>query len=382
MAARVNTGERSIGMSAPDIDERDVDAVAEVLRSGRIALGPKAIDFERAVAEWCGVPHAVAVSSGTAALHLIVRGLGLGPGDEVLVPSFTFAASVNAILYEGATPVFVDCEPDTFNLDPRDAERRVTPRTRAILVVDVFGHPADWDAIEAVARRHGLRMIDDCCEALGADYRGRRIGSLGDAGAFAFYANKQITTGEGGMIVTRDEALAHLARSLRNQGRDAMGAWLEHRRLGFNYRMSELAAALGVSQMARLPEFLERRGEVARMYTERLRELRWVRPPVVRPDVRMSWFVYVVTLGEGIDRAPVMAAMEARGIPVRAYFEPVHRQPYIRPEHRPEPGTLPVTDGVARRTVALPFHNRLSASDVDQVVAALREAVAECHALD
>ena len=369
-------------MSAPDLDQRDVDAVIEVLRSGRLALGPKAVEFERAVADWCGVPHAVAVSSGTAALHLIVRGLALGPGDEVLVPSFTFAASVNAILYEGATPVFVDCEPDTFNLDPLDAERRVSPRTRAIMAVDVFGHPADWDAIERVARRHDLRVIDDCCEALGAEHRGRRIGSLGDAGAFAFYANKQITTGEGGMIVTTDERLADLARSLRNQGRSAMGAWLEHKRLGYNYRMSELSAALGVSQMARLDEFLARRAEVARMYTAALEGLAWVRPPVVRPGVRMSWFVYVVTLGAGLDRGPVMSAMEARGVAVRAYFEPVHLQPYTRPEHRPAPGALPVTESVARRTLALPFHNRLSQQDVETVVATLREAVAECHALD
>jgi len=378
----MKTGEPSIGMSAPDIDERDVGAVVEVLRSGRLALGPKAVEFERAVAEWCGVPHAVAVSSGTSALHLIVRGLGLGPGDEVLVPSFTFAASVNAILYEGATPVFVDCEPDTFNLDPHDAARRVTARTRAIMVVDVFGHPADWDAIEDLARRHDLRLIDDCCEALGAAYRGRRIGSLGDAGAFAFYANKQITTGEGGMLVTGDARLAELARSLRNQGRGSMGAWLRHEHLGFNYRMSELAAALGLSQMGRLEEFLARRAEVARLYAEALAGLAWVRPPVVRPDVRMSWFVYVVTLAEGFDRDAVMAAMEARGVPVRAYFEPVHLQPYTRPEHRPQPGALPVTEQAARRTIALPFHNRLTPQDVDTVVATLREAVGECHALE
>ena len=368
-------------MSAPDLDQRDVDAVVEVLRSGRLALGPKAVEFEHAVAGWCGVPHAVAVSSGTAALHLIVRGLGIGPGDEVLVPSFTFAASVNAILYEGATPVFVDCQPDTFNLDPHDAERKVTPHTRAIMVVDVFGHPADWEAIEDLARRQHLQVIDDGCEALGADYRGRRIGSLGDAAAFAFYANKQITTGEGGMIVTADAGLAELARSLRNQGRAAMGAWLEHERLGFNYRMSELSAALGVSQMARLEEFLARRAAVAQAYAAALDGLTWVRPPVVRPGVRMSWFVYVVTLAPGLDRGPVMSAMEARGIPVRAYFEPVHLQPCTRTEHRPAPGALPVTESVARRTLALPFHNRLSQAEVDTVVAALRDAVAECHAL-
>jgi perosamine synthetase len=379
----VNTrDELTIGMSSPDIDETDIQAVVEVLRSGRVALGPKALAFEKAVAEWCGVPHAVAVSSGTAALHLIVRGLGIGQGDEVLVPSFTFAASVNALLFEGATPVFVDCEPDTFNLDPVDAEKRITPRTKAIMVVDVFGHPADWDAIERLADRYGLKVIDDCCEALGAEYRGRRLGGLGDAGAFAFYANKQITTGEGGMIVTRDGELAELARSLRNQGRGSMGAWLNHERLGFNYRMSELSAALGVTQMARLEEFLERRAGVAAVYTERLRGLGWLRPPVVRPEVRMSWFVYVVTLAEGFERDRVMASMGERGIPVRAYFEPVHLQPYTLEDHRPKPGSLPVTESSARRTMAIPFHNRLTEREIDVVVDSLRQIGSELHAND
>jgi perosamine synthetase len=378
----VKTREKPIGMSAPDLDDTDVQAVVEVLRSGRLALGPRAVDFERAVADWCGVEHAVAVSSGTAALHLIVRGLGIGPGDEVLVPSFTFAASVNAILFEGATPVFVDCEADTFNLDPVDAESRITPRTKAIMVVDVFGHPADWDGIERLAERHGLGVIDDCCEALGAEHRGRRLGSLGNAGAFAFYANKQITTGEGGMIVTGDGRLAEMARSLRNQGRGSMGAWLHHERLGYNYRMSELSAALGVTQMARLEAFLERRAAVAAMYDRRLGEFPWLRTPVVRPEVRMSWFVYVVTLAEGLDRDSFMQAIERRGVPVRAYFEPVHLQPYTRPEHRPEPGSLPVTESSALRTLALPFHNRLTEHEVDAVVDALREAASELHVDD
>ncbi len=369
--------EEPISMSFPDLEEEDVRAVLEVLPTGRLSLGPRLEEFERSLAAWVGVRHAVGVSSGTAALHLIVKALGLGPGDEVLVPSFTFAASVNAILYERATPVFVDIEPETYNLDPADLESKVGARTRAILAVDVFGHPADWDAILDVARRRGLVAIDDSCEALGAEHRGTRLGSLGAAAAFAFYPNKQITTGEGGMIVTDDGDLARLARSLRNQGRSEMGAWLEHERLGYNYRMDEMSAALGVSQLRRLPAHLERRDRVARMYGERLAEIDLVRPPRAFPWARPSWFVYVVTLAPGLDRRPVLEAMERRGIPVRAYFSPIHRQPYIRNEFALECADLPVTEDVARRTVALPFHNRLTEGEVERVVRALREAIAE-----
>lgn len=370
-----------IHMSFPDMDESDVKAVLEVLPTGRLSIGPKIEEFERAVAEYVGAPLAVAVSSGTAALHLAVKGLGIGPGDEVLVPSFTFAASVNVILYERATPVFVDIEPDTYNLDPADLERKVTPRTRAIMAVDVFGHPVEWDQVLAVARRHSLAVIDDSCEAMGAEYRGTRLGRFGDAAAFAFYPNKQITTGEGGILVTSDERIARLARSLRNQGRSEMGAWLEHERLGYNYRMDEMSAALGVSQLKRIESHIEKRGRVARMYGERLSRLDWVRPPVVRPHVRMSWFVYVATLEEGLDRAPVMAAVEARGIPVRAYFSPIHLQPYLRAEAGLDPAALPMTESVARRTIALPFHNNLSEEEVDRVVEALREAVGEVRGI-
>jgi len=368
--------EPPISMSSPDIDESDVAAVAAVVRSGRLALGPKTEELEARIAVYAGTRHAVAVSSGTAALHLAVQGLGLGPGDEVLVPSFTFAASVNVLLFERARPVFVDVEPDTYNLDPADVERKIGPRTRAILAVDVFGHPAEWDALRSIAARHRLRLIDDSCEALGAAYRGVRLGSFGDAAAFAFYPNKQITTGEGGVLVTDDEALAALARSLRNQGRGEMGAWLEHERLGTNYRLDEMSAALGVSQLERIETFLARRERVARAYGERLARLDRVRAPLVRPHVRMSWFVYVVTLACGIERDPVMRAIEAAGIPVRGYFPPVHLQPYVRDLLGTGPGLLPVTEAIARRTIALPFHNRLADDAIDRVVAALAHALA------
>lgn len=372
-------------MSAPDINEQDIAAVVEVLRSGRLSLGPRQEMFEDEVARYVGVRHAVAVSSGTAALHLIVRALGLRPGDEVLVPSFTFAASVNCLLYEGATPVFVDIEPETCNLDPADLERKINQRTRAVVVVDAFGHPADWAAIERITAKHGLPVIDDSCEALGARYQGRPIGQFGKAAAFAFYANKQITTGEGGMIVTDDPVLAGLCRSWRNQGRGAMDAWLVHEQLGYNYRMDEMSAALGASQLQRIEELLAQRAAVAHRYDRMLGGLPWLRTPIVRPRIRMSWFVYVVLLQKGLDRDAVITSMQERGVPARSYFSPVHMQPYFRrwsenggssasTSQRGE-GSLPVTEDISRRTIALPFHGRLREHEAEWVVEALEEAV-------
>ena len=364
-----------IPMSSPEIDEGDLAAVAEVLRSGRLSLGPKTEEFERELCKYLGVHHAVAVSSGTAALHLIVKALGLGPGDEVLVPSFTFAASVNVLIYEGVTPVFCDIEPVTYNLDPVDLEKRITSRTKAIMVVDVFGHPADWEAINQIATKFSLEVIDDSCEALGAEYDGRKLGQFGSAAAFAFYANKQITTGEGGALVTNNPEIAASARSMRNQGRGEMGSWLEHERLGFNYRMDEMSAALGLSQLRRVQSFLEKRRNVAELYSQRLQGVREVRIPAVAPRVLVSWFVYVITLDDRIDRNAVIEALRGREIPLRCYFPPLHLQSYISRYTDCRVGDLPVTESVARRTLALPFHNRLSKSEVDEVVDALVDAI-------
>ncbi len=364
-----------IPMSLPDMNSDDVQAVVDVIQSGRLALGPKTEEFERLVARYVGVKHAAAVSSGTAALHLLVRALGIGPGDEVLVPSFTFAASVNASLYEGATPVFVDVEPETYNLDPRDLSAKVTPNTKAIMAVDIFGHPADWDAILEVADSHNLKIIDDACEALGAEYKARRLGSFGDAATFAFYPNKQMTVGEGGIIVTDDEEIVRLVRSMRNQGRGEMGSWLEHERLGYNYRLDEMSAALGTSQFKRLETFLQKRERVARRYTERLQQVEGVRAPFVKDGVRVSWFVYVITLAEGLLRDPVMEKMAGQGIPTRGYFAPIHTQPYIRRRLGDLAGTLPVTESIASRAIALPFHNNLTDDEIEAVAAALEKAL-------
>jgi perosamine synthetase len=368
-----------VSMSAPDIDARGIEAVVEVLRSGRLALGPWAEKFEERVARYVGVEHAVAVSSGTAALHATVRALGLGAGDRALVPSFTFVSTVNALLFEGVEPVFVDITPDTYNLDPEDLERKLKPGTRAIMAVDIFGHPIDWDPVLAFARRHDLLVIDDSCEALGAEYGGRRVGAFGDAATFAFYPNKQITTGEGGMVVTADGQLAECIRSLRNQGRGRMGAWLHHERLGYNYRMDEMSAALGATQMERVEAILGARARVADLYRERLDGVEAVRLPVVREGVRVSWFVFVVTLGEGLERNRVIDHLAAAGIPSRGYFTPVHVQPYLRGHPSTAEPRLPVTEDAARRTLALPFHGRLTAGEVDRVGDALEAAVLACR---
>ena len=358
-----------LSMSAPDLNEADERAVLDALRSGVLGLGPSAERFEALCARAAGTAYAVAVSSGTAGLHLIVRALGITRGDEVLVPSFTFAASANAFTYEGGTPVFIDIDPETFNLDPAEISARRTPDTRAIMVVDIFGQPADWQAIDQTAG--DLLLIEDSCEALGAKYRGRPAGSFGRAGCFAFYPNKQVTTGEGGMIVTDDPALFQLCQSLRNQGRGEMGSWLNHERLGFNYRMDELSAALGVSQIQRLDAILAQRARVAEWYTHRLASLEWVRPPTIREEVDMSWFVYVVTLDRNIDRDSLVETLATRGVPSRAYFSPLHLQPYIRDRFGTREGMLPVTEDISRRTLALPFHNNITESQVDRVVRAL-----------
>lgn len=371
--------EKYIPMSMLDLDESDIQAVVEVLRSNRLALGPKINEFENFIARYIGVKNAIAVSSGTAALHLIVRALGIGPEDEVLVPSFTFISSVNSILYEGAKPIFVDIEPETYNLDPWDIERKITSRTKAIMAVDIFGHPGEWDEINRIAEKYSLKIIDDSCEALGAEYKGKKLGNFGDAAAFAFYPNKQMTTGEGGIIVTNNREIAHLCISMRNQGRGEMGAWLKHERLGYNYRMDEMSAALGISQLKRLETFLEKRENVANMYTKRLRKVDLIRAPLVKNHVKISWFVYVITLNEGLHRDLIMERLEQQGIPTRAYFSPVHLQPYIRVLLGTKEGDLPVTERISRQTIALPFHNNLKEEQINYVCNSLDEIISKIN---
>jgi perosamine synthetase len=347
------------------------------MRSGRLSLGPKLEEFEAAIATYTGVPHAVAVSSGTAGLHLCLLALGIGAGDAVLVPSFTFIAAANAIRFTGATPVFVDIDPVTLNMDPERIAAAITPRTRAILAVHAFGVPAEMEPILALARQHNLLVIEDACEALGAEYSGRKAGALGDAGVFAFYPNKQITTGEGGMIVTRDAAVAVRMRALRNQGRTGSD-WFDHQELGYNYRLSELACALGIAQMQRMEAILAQREWVARAYTNALRtEEPLILPQLTLPKRRISWFVYTVRLRAEFsqrDRDAILSAMAAQGIACGRYFAPIHQQPcYAEWRDR---CSLPVTESLAARTLALPFFTRISQAQIAAVAQALHTSLA------
>lgn len=364
-----------IPMSAPDLDDSDIIAVLDVLKSGRIAFGQKTREFEELMAEYIGVKYAVAVSSGTAGLHILVRAMGIQAGDHVLVPSFTFCSSVNVIVYERAKPIFVDIENETYNIDLNDLERKITPKSKAIIVVDVFGHPAEFDEIMKIAEKYNLKVIDDSCEALGSEYKGRKVGQFGDAAVFAFYPNKQMTTGEGGIIVTNDEDIARIARSLRNQGRTETSAWLEYEMLGYNYRMDELSAALGISQLKKLDLFLQKRERVAKGYTERLKKISVVKTPIVKPYVKMSWFVYVITLAKGIRRDLVMRELARMGIPSRGYFSPIHTQTYIRNYFDEDIPSLSITEDIGSRTLALPFHNNLTDSEIEYVVNSLEEAI-------
>jgi perosamine synthetase len=366
---------RQVPLSRPDIGPREEEYVLAALHSGVLGLGPYARRFEAEFAAFCGTEHAVCVSSGTAGLHLLVRTAGLGPGDEVITPPISFVASANVMLYERATPVFADVDPETFVLDPAAVEAAITPRTRALLPVHVFGYPCDLEALGALAEKHSLTIIEDACEAVGSERSGRRVGGAGNPAVFAFYPNKQMTTGEGGMVTTDDAALAAHLRSLANQGRSDSGDWLEHDKLGFNYRMDELSAAVGLAQTERLEEILGARAAVAARYHDLLAGIGGVAvpAPTAPGDVR-SWFVYVVRLDAAIDRDAVMATLQARGVACKPYLPAVHLQPFYRSlGHRP--GEFPVAEAVARSTLALPFHTRLAADDQAYVAACLADAL-------
>jgi dTDP-4-amino-4,6-dideoxygalactose transaminase len=389
-------------MSSPELTDADVAAVNEVLETRYLSLGPKIEAFEAAFAAEVGAAHAVGVNSGTSGLHLAVIAAGIEEGDFVITTPFSFIASANCVLFERAVPVFVDVDPRTFNIDPELvalAAERLTGRggegergggganskfqipnskgrLKAILAVDAFGQPADYDAIQQVADEYGLVVIEDACEAIGAEYKGRRAGTLGDVGVFAFYPNKQMTTGEGGMVVTDREAWAALFRSLRNQGRDVFDAWLNHTRLGYNYRMDEMSAALGLSQLGRIEELLAKRGRVAGWYDERLGGVAGVETPYVAPTTtRMSWFVYVVRIAEGVGRDRVMRALAAEGIPSRPYFTPIHLQPFYRETFGYERGDFPVTEKAGDTCLALPFSGVMTEGQVGRVCEVLTKAV-------
>ncbi len=360
----------TIPLARPNITQAEIDAVVAVLKTPHLSLGPKVAEFETAFAGVCGTRHAVACSSGTAGLHLVVRAMGIGAGDEVVTTPFSFVASSNCVLMEGARPVFVDIDPDTWMIDPQGIEPAVNARTKAILPVDVFGQVADMDAISAIARRHRVRVVEDSCEALGTRFQGRPAGSLGDAGVFGFYPNKQITTGEGGMVVTDDDRLADLCRSMRNQGRGTDGGWLAHPRMGFNYRLTDLQCALGTVQLSRLGEIMAARSQVYRWYRDRLADEKRVVLQKVRPGQEISWFVFVIKLADRYtqtDRDRILKTLSARGIGCSNYFAPIHLQPFYVERFGHKPGDFPVCEAVAARTIALPFHHELTEHDIDAI---------------
>lgn len=361
-----------IKLANPDITSKEINAVAKVLISGTLSLGPEILKFERAFARYTGRKHALAVSSGTAGLHMITRALGLKPGDEVITPPYSFAASVNCILYQGARPVFVDIDPQTLNLDPKRIEAAITRRTKAVLAVDVFGLPADYNRIQAICKKHRLTLIEDSCEALGAECQGKRAGSFGMAAVFGFYPNKQITTGEGGMVLTDDDRLAETMRSLRNQGRHSMGGWLAHHELGYNYRMADINAALGRVQLSRISGILARRKKVAqnyqRLFAQRLPEFTTLGD---HPGMTRSWFVFVALVPErlkGFGRDRLIKRLQEKGIGCAHYFPALHLQPYLTKELKHKKGDFPAAEDTADRSFAIPFHHRLTNEDQIKVV--------------
>jgi perosamine synthetase len=365
---------RRIPLARPYFDEREEELVLEVLRSGRLSLGPAIDRFEALIAERVGAPYAAAVSSGTAGLHLLVRIAGLGPGDEVITSPLSFAASANCFLFEGATPVFADVDPRTWNLDPEAVEASITDRTKALVAVDMFGYPCELEPLMELCERRGITLIQDSAEALGAVYRGAPVGSHGPSCVFGFYPNKQVATGEGGVVTTHSEEAWQLLRSLRNQGRSYDGGgWFNHVRLGYNYRWTDLQAAVGIGQLEKLDLLLELRARAAARYGELLREVDGVElAPADDAEHRRSWFVYVLALAPEVDRARLMVELRERGVDVAEYVPCIHLLTYMRERFGFSEGMCPVAEGISSRTLALPFFPGIEPGDQEYVVDALR----------
>lgn len=363
-----------IPLARPVIGDRERELVDQVLFSRQLSLGPVVTQFEQMWADRIGTRHAVACSSGTAGLHCCLHAAGIGPGDEVITSSFSFVASANVILYTGATPVFAEVDPLTFNMDPAAVEAAITPRTKAILIVDIFGYPAEVPALIDIARRHGLAIVEDACQSIDGDYDGQKLGTFGHPAVYGFYANKQLTTAEGGVILTDDDQLYRQLKSLTNQGRSDDGAWLVHSRLGFNYRLSDVHAAIGVAQIERLDWMQDARAQVAGWYQDRMAGVAGVTPMYEGPQ-RRSWFVYAPRLDADLDRDSIIGRLEAQGISAKPYLPCIHLQPYYQEAHGHRAGELPVTEAISASTIALPFFCELTEQQVDRVGTALDAAI-------
>ncbi len=372
-----------VPLSSPDIVEKDIEAVVGVMKTRFLSIGPKVVEFEKRIGSYVGTRYAVAVNSGTSALHLIIKGMGIGEGDVVVTTPFSFIASSNCILFERGRPLFVDIEENSLNLDADKVEEKLEimsgeelAKVKALLVVDAFGQPADWDRFKEIGKKYNLKLIEDSAEALGAEYKSKKAGSLGEVGVFAFYPNKQISTGEGGILVTDNKELARVARSMRSQGRGENGEWLDHERLGYNFRMDELSAALGCSQMDRIEEILEKRVKVAGMYGEKLTEVEEVQVPFIAEYInKMSWFVYVIRLDKDVNRDSVIEYLNREGVQCKPYFTSIHLQPFYRKIFGYKEGDFPITEDISSRTIALPFFTNLKEEQIDYVVAKLKEGI-------
>lgn len=369
-----------IPLARPEITDADRDAVLQVLRTSDLSFGPKLVEFENAIAAYLQVSHAVAVNSGTSALHLALRLLNLPEGSEVIIPSFAFAAPLNVLLQERLLPVFVDVDSSTLNTTPALVAAAITTRTKAIIAIHTFGRPVDAVNLRALANEREIYLIEDACEALGAEIGGHKVGSFGHISILAFYPNKQITTGEGGILATSDDSFAARARRLRNQGRDPALDWYQQAEVGYSYRLSEINCALGLEQLKRLSSIVQRRQTLAEIYNRKLSGIsEIVRPALFVPDGTISWFVYVVQLAKGFtaaDRDSLCSALASRGIATGRYFAPLHKQPVV--EHLSVP-SLPNTESVANRVLALPFFHDLTETQIDDVCSALKEALYGRH---
>lgn len=364
-------------LAKPIITQDDINSVVQVLKTPYLSLGPKLKEFEDAFAKYIGVKYAAAVNSGTSALHLSMLALNIGPGDEVITTPFSFIASANSILSVNAKPVFVDISPDTLNIDPTKIERAINERTKAILIVDIFGLPNQVEEIQKITKKHNLYLVEDACEALGATYDGKKCGSFGILSCFGFYPNKQITTGEGGMVCSNNLTLLRLVQSLRNQGRSPTASWLEHKILGYNFRLDELSCALGLSQLKRIDTILKQRNLIADLYNEKLKdieEITTLKSSFNNKLVR-SWFVYVVLLKNKRWRNRIISELSAKGIQTNTYFPAIHLQKFYKEKFGYKKGDFPVAEDISSRTLALPFYNSLTKKDIDYIVSSLKFAL-------